>query len=133
MIKGFSKQTSSLEGLEYEILEFIAKKIKLNIGKDHAVTRTRIIQVVREAYNLDLSDARLRKMIKHIRDENLVYPAFLCASSQGYWVEHDPEKVKDYIIQSFRQRWLNQKATDDAMCDYFETVFGENIRYDSGK
>jgi len=95
MLKGFERETHELTADEMEKVTPIIKGLQNKVGKDKAVTSTKICEA------MDLSGPRLRKIINHIRNYNLV-PA-LCGSSQGYYVAKDMKELEDYLI-SLKQR-----------------------------
>ena len=101
MIGGFEDQTQPLTDYEREVLlPIIILGLKTKIGEDNAINSKVIERKLKEkGYNI--SGARLRKIINHIRINGLIH--CLMASSKGYWIENDKEKVKTYI-NSLEQR-----------------------------
>ena len=95
MLKGFEKETHELTADEMDKVTPIIKGLQNKIGKDQAITGTKICEA------MSLSGPRLRKIINHIRNYNLV-PA-LCGSSQGYYIAKDNKEFDDYLI-SLKQR-----------------------------
>ena len=78
MIKGFEKITSELSQEEIDLVPTIVKGLSTKLGKDNAITSTKICKAV------NITGPRLRKIINHIRIKNLL-PA-LCSTSSGYFV-----------------------------------------------
>lgn len=95
MITGFEEITQPLTEYEQNTLlpKFIESFTK-KIGKDKAVTNKTICEKLSAAGDR-ITDARVRKIINYIRNNNLV-PG-LIATSAGYYVSTDPTEVKAYI------------------------------------
>jgi len=94
MIKGFEEQTAPLT--EYEkntLLPVMVNCLRCKIGKAMRVTNAFIVSRMR-ACNYDISDARVRKIINHIRIHDLV--PCLIASPKGYYIADCEEDLKDY-------------------------------------
>jgi hypothetical protein len=100
MINGFDEETVTLTSEERLAAAHIAARIKLNVGEEKAVTAGKIINGM-AAKGFRITEPRLRKIINHIRRTKMVNN--LVATSKGYYVENDPEKLKTYI-ESLRQR-----------------------------
>jgi len=101
MIEGFEDQTQPLNDYEKNLLlPVIIKGLNKKIGEENSITSK---EIIRKLTNLGykISGARLRKIINHIRINDLLI--CLMASSKGYWIETDTQKVMDYII-SLEQR-----------------------------
>ena len=95
MLNGFERETHELTSEELDKVATIMKGLSNKIGKDNAVTSSKICEA------MNLSGPRLRKIINHIRIYNLV-PA-LCGSSKGYYVAKDKDELDQYLI-SLKQR-----------------------------
>lgn len=95
MINNFDAETSPLTEDEKRYAMVIAARIKQNIGEKRAVTSQKIMSIMRNDYHAKISGPRLRKIINYIRLEGLVVN--LVASSKGYYVETDPEKISAYV------------------------------------
>lgn len=94
MINGFEKQTEELSQEELKLVSGFVAGLKTKIGKENAITN----KAIREAYEskgIKVPDARVRKIINHIRMSGLVQN--LCASSCGYYVAANLEELNDYI------------------------------------
>jgi hypothetical protein len=94
MIKGFSEQTSPMT--EYEttvLLPVILQGLKDKQGKRNAVTNTYIVGRLKKA-GFSINDARLRKVINHIRTNDLL-PG-LIATSEGYFLAQSAQELMDY-------------------------------------
>ena len=95
MIKGFESITADLSDDELALVPTIINGLKTKQGKEKAVTSTVICKA------MSISGPRLRKIINHIRINNLL-PA-LCSCSSGYFVAVNIYEMQDYII-SLKQR-----------------------------
>jgi predicted secreted Zn-dependent protease len=101
MLNGFEEQTASLTPEELLIADYIASRIRGNIGENMAVTSSKIITAVRKQYNSKFDGPRLRKVINYIRMTGMVKN--LIATSKGYYIETDPDKINQYV-ESLMQR-----------------------------
>jgi hypothetical protein len=59
-----------------------------------SVTNKAIIEGMKRNLGLSISDARVRKLINHIRNNDLV--PCLIATSQGYYIAESEQELKDY-------------------------------------
>ena len=96
MITGFEEQTEPLTDMEREVfLPPIIKGLRVKVGKDKAVTNRDIVRGLKANLNIKISEARVRKMINHIRNNDII--PCLIATSKGYYIAETPEEVDDYI------------------------------------
>ena len=94
MIKGFSEQTSPMTEYETKVLlPVILQGLKDKQGKRNAVTNTYIVGRLKKA-GFSINDARLRKVINHIRTNDLL-PG-LIATSEGYFLAQSAQELMDY-------------------------------------
>lgn len=100
MILGFQEYTHALTDEELVMATMVAKKISKNIGSDMAVKNDRIAAYLKSNGH-KAGAARIRKIIHHIRATGMVQN--LIASSKGYYVENNPERLRKYIY-SLKQR-----------------------------
>jgi len=83
MINGFDEQTQPLTKKEAtQLLPIFVKCLLPHIGKENRVTSSQMIQGFK-AYNIKMDGPRVRKIINHIRTNDLV-PG-LIATSEGYY------------------------------------------------
>ena len=95
MIQGFQEQTEPLtEYEETQLLPQIVRGLSLKVGKNNAVTNTAIVRGMKANLNLKVSEPRVRKIINHIRNNDLV--PCLIATSQGYYIAESEQELKDY-------------------------------------
>jgi len=102
MIRGFEKYTKDLTVVDKRVAEALAKMLSAREGSDLAMTNERISYWLKTKYwNQEFSDSKIRKLISYIRLSHLCRR--LVATSQGYYVEPDDDKVREYIL-SLRER-----------------------------
>lgn len=95
MIQGFSEQTEPLTEYEVEtLLPQLVRGLRTKVGKAMSVTNKAIIDGMKRNLGLSISDARVRKLINHIRNNDLV--PCLIATSQGYYIAESEQELKDY-------------------------------------
>lgn len=94
MINGFEEETKPLSEDEMNLVPIFVKGLSGKIGKANAITNSEIKRNL-EAKGVKVGDpARIRKIINYIRIHGLVKN--IIASSNGYWVETDPEEIAKY-------------------------------------
>ena len=94
MIKGFDKQTETLSDYERNTLvPVMVRSLAGHIGKAAAITNKYICSRMRLC-GYQISDARVRKIVNHIRTNGLVQ--CLIATSGGYYVAETEEELKEY-------------------------------------
>lgn len=94
MIKGFDKETQPLTDYEREtLLPVLVAGLKVKIGKENAVTNKHIVTMLQKV-RYKISDTRVRKLINHIRINDLV-PA-LIATSDGYYIAQTEAELLEY-------------------------------------
>lgn len=101
MIDKFEKETKDLTDYEKRILlPIMVKCLSNHKGKDMAVSNALMCAKMSEC-GYQISDARVRKIINHIRINALV--ECLVASGQGYYVAQTEREMRTYIA-SLRSR-----------------------------
>jgi hypothetical protein len=95
MLQGFDTQTEPLNEYERDtLLPVICRGLMTKVGEKMAITNTAITRAMKGAgYNL--TEARLRKIINHIRVNGLV--KWLIATSKGYYIATSRQEMEDYI------------------------------------
>lgn len=120
MIKGFYEQTKPLSSYESEtLLPVIIQGLHSKVGKNRAVTNQYICSTLKQkGYRLD--NARLRKIINHIRVNSMVVG--LIATSDGYYIAENKNELANYLdslkgrenaIRVVRESLENQVALYD--------------------
>lgn len=95
MINGFSEQTEPLtEYEEQTLLPQLVRGLRTKVCRAMSVTNKAIIDGMKRNLGLSISDARVRKLINHIRNNDLV--PCLIATSQGYYIAESEQELKDY-------------------------------------
>jgi len=94
MINGFEYETGPLDDTELQMVAQFVKGFSGKIGADNAVTSDQIIFGMK-ARGYKITGARVRKIIHYIRIKGLVKN--LVATSKGYYIETDPDKIKEYV------------------------------------
>ena len=118
MIQGFEEYTAPLTDYEREALRpRLVHYLSLCNGAANAVKNGTIVRHLRY-YGCRATEARVRKLINHIRIHALV--PCLVASSRGYYVTDDPEELDKFIaslagredaIRAVRVSMENQRNT----------------------
>ena len=96
MIKGFDNETAPLTALTgYEtwvLLPQLISGLKTKQGRRSAVTNKYIVSRLKGSFKI--SEARVRKIINHIRTNDLI-PG-LIATSDGYFIAETEEELFEY-------------------------------------
>lgn len=94
MIKGFS-ETDPLSDYELKtVLPQIVRGLLRKVGKANAITNSAIVRGMKANLNLSLTEARVRKIINHIRCHDLV--PCLIATSNGYYIAESEQELREY-------------------------------------
>lgn len=113
MINGFEQQTEALTEREMQLIPVMCKCLQAHLGKDNAVTSTRMIQGFANM-GFKVTGSRIRKMINHIRHNNLV-PCLISANN-GYYIATSHIELADYV------RGLMSRANEiNAVADVLRT------------
>jgi ribosomal protein L18E len=93
MIKNFENETQPLTDYETNVLlPLLIRGLKTKIGQTNAVTNKYIVATLKGSYNLN--EARVRKIINHIRTNDLI-PG-LVATSGGYFIAETEAELLEY-------------------------------------
>ena len=112
MIQGFTQQTEPLNEYERDtLLPVICRGLMTKVGEGMAITNTAITKAMKGA-GYQLNEARLRKIINHIRVNGLV--KWLIATSKGYYIATSGDEVQQYI-ESLRGREDAIRAVRESM------------------
>ena len=112
MINGFQTQTEPLNDYERDtLLPVICRGLVTKVGKTRAITNAAITKAMRGAGYV-LNEARVRKIINHIRTHGMV--RWLIATSNGYYIATSRQEMEDYI-GSLRGREAAIRAVREAM------------------
>ena len=95
MINGFSEETAPLNDYEKDtLLPVIVCGLKTKRGSSMAVKNAYICSRLKAA-GYKVTEARIRKIINHIRVNGIV--PLLIATSAGYYIATNVKEVEDYI------------------------------------
>lgn len=112
MINGFTQQTEPLNEYERDtLLPIICRGLANKVGEARAITNAAITRAMKGA-GYQLNEARVRKIINHIRTNGLV--KWLIATSKGYYIATSRQEMEDYI-GSLRGRELAIRAVRESM------------------
>ncbi|MCC8154594.1 MAG: hypothetical protein LIP01_10495 [Tannerellaceae bacterium] len=103
MLKGFDNETKPLT--EYEtgvLLPVLISGLQTKRGKMNAVKNSYIVKMLRNKSYV-ISEARVRKIINHIRTHDLV--CGLIATSDGYYIAETRQELQDYIESLRGREW----------------------------
>ena len=100
MLHGFEKQTAPLTTEEKTLVPILIDVLKDRQGIDKAIISDDLCPILNFYANsftkpIEISGARLRKMINYIRTNGLLIG--LVASSKGYYITLDPAAIQAYL------------------------------------
>lgn len=112
MLNGFAQQTEPLTDYERDtLLPVICRGLVTKVGEAKAITNAAITRAMKGA-GYQLNEARVRKIINHIRTTGLI--KWLIATSKGYYIATSRQEMEDYI-GSLRGRELAIRAVRKSM------------------
>lgn len=95
MICGFEQETEPLSEYEREtLLPVMVACLSRKVGKDKAVKNEYMCEKMEE-HNYHIGPARVRKIINHIRVNDLI--ECLMATNKGYYITKDKQEMRSYI------------------------------------
>lgn len=95
MITNFEEQTAPLNDKEKTFLPDVILILKES-NKDRPVTNASIAAQIKNNYNINFPDSRIRKIINHIRRNKLLVN--ILASSRGYFLSDSKEELEEYVL-----------------------------------
>lgn len=111
MIKGFDKETCPLTDYELGVLlPVFVRGLIPRKGRGKAVKNSDIVRALRQSYKI--SDARVRKIINHIRTNDLI-PG-LIATSEGYFIAETEAELLEYEE--------SLKGRENAICEVRRSI-----------
>ena len=117
MLESFEQFTKPLTEYESEILlPKMIKGLEHHVGEDSIITNAQMRKGF-ERQGLEVGDARIRKLISHIRIHGLVER--LIATGKGYYVTNCVEELERYIL-SLRKRVAAIQAIIMALVEQLE-------------
>ncbi len=122
MIKGFEDYTHELKKNELDLINDFINFFKNRKGSKKAVTNKKIILSFEKLFEIRLSPARVRKIINYLRTNKIIKN--LIASSNGYYIEEDPDLVLIY------KNSLLQRANEIIkVAESFEVITQQKIDF----
>jgi hypothetical protein len=121
----FEEVTNPLTYEERQLVRPMMRGLLEHKGQANAITAKDIILGFSQSpkwRDIKLNGARVRKIIHHIRANNLVWG--VCSSKKGYYVAATQQELKDNCI-SLRQRMASMKYVLDAMERQYIERYGE--------
>ncbi len=95
MIQGFTYETKPLSPSEKEdVVPAVVRMLQDRVGKHNSITNEEICEGLRSR-GYKASNARMRKIINHIRITGLV--KCLVATSNGYYIATSRQEVEEYL------------------------------------
>ncbi len=96
MIEGFENETADLTIYELTVvLPALSNGLRTKLGKQNAVTNKEIVAGLMKNRGIQVTEARVRKIINYIRNRGII--PCLIATSTGYYVATDKKEPVDYI------------------------------------
>jgi hypothetical protein len=108
----YSLLQEDLSEFEKECVPVIINGLKNKIGKDNAVNNSYIISKMDEIGFSGLRPPRVRKIVNHIRNNDLLL--LLCANSKGYFLPKNLEELDGYF-EVMEKRINSQIKTFDKL------------------
>jgi len=100
-MKNFEKITQPLNNDEKRVVNMFINHFKQRKGKNHVITNKTIQKALKTKHDLNISGARIRKVVNYIRIRRLI-PG-LVASSSGYYVADNAEDFANWL-DSLKER-----------------------------
>lgn len=113
MINGFEEQTHELTQYELQLVPLFVQSFKTKIGSENAVTSREIVERMKPRFKM--SDARVRKIVNHIRTSGLL--PNLIATSKGYFITENLEELEQYEM-SLAQRAMEILRVKESIAQY---------------
>ena len=112
MITLFEEITYELTDYEKDkLVPIIVKGLSNKHGKKNAITNKKMCEALTNA-GYDINGPRLRKIIHHIRVEQLLVG--LCSNSKGYYITDNLDELGEYVV-SLGQRIRSQQEIYKSM------------------
>ena len=117
MIQNFEKETHDLTKEELRYVQSLRDFLMRYVGADNAVKNRQILIYFKNTFQINLgTEARVRKLINHIRRNEIFN---LAASSKGYYIENDVNKLQQYV-KGLYDRANAIKAVADVSTKYIQ-------------
>lgn len=94
-----------LTNVEADLIPSFKRLLKHARGPENAMSARMIVESIQRNYpDIRIDDVRVRKIINYMRVNKMIKN--LLASSRGYFIERDRERVRQYV-SSLRSRARN--------------------------
>ena len=123
-MKNFEKITQPLNNDEKRVVNMFINHFKQRKGKNHVITNKTIQKALKTKHDLNISGARIRKVVNYIRIRRLI-PG-LVASSSGYYVADNAEDFANWL-DSLKEREEAIRAIRKAGEKDLYDTFGSRI------
>ena len=123
----YSLLQEDLNEFELKCIDPIIKGLSNKIGKENAVSNNYIIDKMNKFGYIGLTPPRVRKIINHIRNNNLLM--CVCANSKGYFLPKNMKELNDYM-DTMEKRINSQIRTFDKLkeqSDMLKNYHKENV------
>ena len=123
----YSLLQEDLNEFELKCIDPIIKGLSNKIGKENAVSNNYIINKMNKFGYIGLTPPRVRKIINHIRNNNLLM--CVCANSKGYFLPKNMKELNDYM-DTMEKRINSQIRTFDKLkeqSDMLKNYHRENV------
>jgi|TARA_R100000081_G_scaffold18518_1_gene7630 hypothetical protein len=123
----YSLLQEDLNEFELKCIDPIIKGLSNKIGKENAVSNNYIIDKMNKFGYIGLTPPRVRKIINHIRNNNLLM--CVCANSKGYFLPKNMKELNDYM-DTMEKRINSQIRTFDKLkeqSDMLKNYHRENV------
>jgi len=135
MITGFEVETEPLTKYEERVLPYVVEILSKAKGKQNAVNNPRVCDLINHEYavyftaqmftdNFRLTGVRLRKIIHHIRCNDLVKR--LCSNSKEYYIG-DKKECEDYM-KGLRERLSAIEQVERSVRKQYREEYSEQIK-----
>ena len=115
----YSLLQEDLNEFELKCIDPIIKGLSNKIGKENAVSNNYIIDKMNQFGYIGLTPPRVRKIINHIRNNNLLM--CVCANSKGYFLPKNMKELNDYM-DTMEKRINSQIRTFDKLKEQSDTL-----------
>lgn len=110
MINGFEEQTEELTADEVKQAHLVALILQGRIGVENALKNEELADMLYHQLMVQISPARMRKLINHIRRKQLVKN--LIANSRGYYIAKNKEEIENYVKSLFQRMDAIKQVAD---------------------
>lgn len=125
MTKGFDNETAPLTGYEtWVLLPQLISGLKTKQGRRSAVTNRYIVSRLKGSFKI--SEARVRKIINHIRTNDLI-PG-LIATSDGYFIAEAESELLEYE-ESLKGREDAIREVRQSIARQRRILYGKTTRF----